>query len=893
MRRFIRNLGLSMIVCLLVSVPPPSALAAPAPAVNVLFLSSWFRDLPWQQAVERGLTREITAQQLPVNLYVEYIDGGRFPLSDTAENLYQLFKAKYGNIRLDLVISEGIPAAMMMQKSAALFPDARKLIIQNSVPRTHDDDQRLWRMTLQQNYAQAIAAMIKVCDPERIAVVADIANAYGRKRLANFKQGLATVDLGLPVTYLTGPTLADIIRQTAELPPQTAIFYLLYFHDDQDQRLTPFEAVQRIAATANAPIFSHWATLMGSGIVGGYLLSGEKEGEKIAQAIAVFIENRAGNATAVFDPEKDSLFEYQYDWRQLERWHIDKRQLPEQARILFRDPGILEAYPLETTVLISFIAILATLSAALVFETRRRKKFSEQLRVNQEHLNAIFKANPDPVVVFDAEGRVLYLNPEFKQQFGWETAQLHGWQFPFVAQNDRNNINAMIEAVVSQKGPLRVQIEGLSRLGNSMHMIASAAKVHGTGNENAGVVVNLTDISKQKELEDQLRQIQKMEAIGRLAGGVAHDFNNMLSVIVGYSQLAMSRIETTDPTYSSLQEILKAANHSAKLTQQLLGFARKQAISPVVFDLNETVESMLKMLERMIGEEIDLRWIPGPTCRPIKMDPSQLDQILTNLCVNARDAIAGVGKITIETGHATFNDAYCAHHSGFTPGDFVLLAVSDDGCGMDKKTQDKIFEPFFTTKEINKGTGLGLAMVYGIVKQNNGFINVYSEPGNGTTIKIYFAAHAGETTKINIETVPEYPLGRGETILLVDDEQALMTLGGKMLDELGYRVLTANTPGEALRIVHEDTRPIHLLVTDVVMPEMNGRDLAERLSKHHPDLKVLYMSGYSTNVIAHRGVLDEGVNFIQKPIRIELLASKVRTALDLPGGNKAPAETKK
>jgi len=371
-----------------------------------------------------------------------------------------------------------------------------------------------------------------------------------------------------------------------------------------------------------------------------------------------------------------------------------------------------------------------------------------------------------------------------------------------------------------------------------------------------------------------------MEAVGRLAGGVAHDYNNMLGVIIGYADLALDRVDPRDPLHADIEEILTAANRSTEITRQLLAFARQQTVAPKVLDLNETVEGMLKMLRRLIGEDIDLAWGPRAGLWPIKMDPSQIDQVMANLCVNARDAIAGVGRVTIETDTVTFDETYCAAHAGFVPGDFVLLAVSDDGCGMDRETMDKLFEPFFTTKGVGKGTGLGLATVYGIVKQNNGFINVYSESGKGTTFKLYLPRHAGQADEIKEESVAEIPPGRGETVLVVEDEASILQLAVKILEGLGYAVLTANTPGSAIELVKQHADEIHLLITDVVMPEMNGRELAERLLPLDPHLKVLFMSGYTADVIAHRGVLDEGVRFIQKPFSTKDLATKVREALD-------------
>ena len=385
---------------------------------------------------------------------------------------------------------------------------------------------------------------------------------------------------------------------------------------------------------------------------------------------------------------------------------------------------------------------------------------------------------------------------------------------------------------------------------------------------------------EREKLQAQLNQAQKMESVGRLAGGVAHDFNNMLGAILGYTELGMIEVSPTDPIHGTLKDIQKAALRSADLTRQLLAFARKQTVAPKVLDLNETLKGMLKMLRRLIGEDIGLAWLPGKDLGWIRMDPSQIEQLLVNLCVNARDAIHDTGKITVETGAVTFDETDCAAHVGFTPGKYVLLTVSDDGCGIDAETLSHLFEPFFTTKEVGKGTGLGLATVYGMVKQNNGFIDVYSKPGQGTTFKIYLPRHATESGRTALMDASQ-PAARGhETILLVEDEPMILDITTKMLERQGYTVQAAATPGEAIRLAREHVGEIHLLMTDVVMPEMNGRDLAKNLLSLYPNLKRLFMSGYTADVIAHHGVLDEGVQFIQKPFSVQTLAVKVRGVLD-------------
>jgi len=396
-----------------------------------------------------------------------------------------------------------------------------------------------------------------------------------------------------------------------------------------------------------------------------------------------------------------------------------------------------------------------------------------------------------------------------------------------------------------------------------------------------------TDITDQKraenereKLQNQLSQSQKMESVGQLAGGVAHDFNNMLSVILGYSEIAMKQVEPTSSLFEIFQEILTAGKRSADIVGQLLAFARKQTVIPKVLHPNEIIAGMLKMLRRLIGEDITLKWLPGTELNPIKMDPSQITQLLANLCVNARDAITGVGTINVETRGVNISKDYCQDHPGFVEGDFLLLIVSDDGCGMDKAILNKIFDPFFTTKEVGQGTGLGLATVYGIVKQNKGFVNVYSEVGHGTTFNIYLPVQQGDPRTFSTDNNAIEKKGGDETILIVEDDERLLKLGKRMLESLGYNVLQANTPAEAIYLVDSALDTIHLVLTDVIMPDMNGRDLADHLLSLDSGLKILFMSGYTADVISNRGMLNEGVCFMHKPFTIEDLALKVRESLE-------------
>ena len=520
--------------------------------------------------------------------------------------------------------------------------------------------------------------------------------------------------------------------------------------------------------------------------------------------------------------------------------------------------------------------------AGIAEDITLRKQAEESLRESESFLYTLLNAIPLPVFYKNRNERYLGVNRAFESFVGKTREQLIGKTTLDVFPQELSEIYHTKDIELFERGGnQQYETQIMNALGALRHVIISKAVFTDRQGAIAGMIGTILDITERISLESQLRQSQKMESVGRLAGGVAHDFNNKLSVIIGHTDMIIEQTSPDQPFFADLQEILKAARHSADLTRQLLAFARKQTISPRLLDLNETVEGMLRMLRRLIGEDVSLAWLPGRGGCSVRMDPSQIDQILANLCVNARDAIAGVGKITIETHLVTFDEAYCLSHPEFTPGAYVMLSVSDNGCGMDKETRSKLFEPFFTTKEPGKGTGLGLSTVYGIVRQNNGFITVYSEPGHGTAFRIYFPRCAAELEYADNPILEVPTIARGdEIILLVEDETAVLDMVRLMLEGLGYQVLTASTPAEAIRVGQLHECRIDLLITDVIMPGMNGRELTHNLLSICPDVKRLFMSGYTSDIITSHGVLDEGANFIQKPFSLKELADQVRKVLD-------------
>ena len=513
----------------------------------------------------------------------------------------------------------------------------------------------------------------------------------------------------------------------------------------------------------------------------------------------------------------------------------------------------------------------------VIFDVTGRRAMEESLL----QLAAAIEQAAEVVLVTDKRGLIQYVNPAFEETSGYSKAEVMG-KNPRLLKSGAHakSFYQQMWEVISSGRVWQGRLINLRKDGTRYTEEATISPVRNAKGEIVNYVAVKRDITNELTIENQLRQAQKMEAVGRLAGGVAHDFNNMLSVILGHMELLLSGVDKSDIHYEELKNVQEAAQRSSELTKQLLAFARRQHASPVILDLNSPIENMLKMLRRLIGESIELDWQPDKNPCPVRIDPAQIDQILANLCINARDAMEGVGRVIIKTANVLLDETFCQDRIGCRPGEYILLSVTDNGKGMESDTVEHIFEPFFTTKDISRGSGLGLATVYGIVSQNNGMINVISSPGKGTTFEIHLPRHHKPIERA-LEKPTEQPhRGSGETILLVEDSPPLLQLGKKMLIRLGYNVLTAETPGEALNLVQgPEGKDLDLLITDVVMPEMNGRELALRIEKMNPDLKCLYVSGYTADIVASQGVLIKGVHFLQKPFDMDTLSRKVREAL--------------
>ena len=505
-----------------------------------------------------------------------------------------------------------------------------------------------------------------------------------------------------------------------------------------------------------------------------------------------------------------------------------------------------------------------------------RIESERNLRETKEWLQAFMDSTSDAIIIYDENDRVVQMNKKaLSMDFRREDKNLMGLTLteilaPFAEAKDliterynqvkKSGIPSYLETEIHyNEGPRWLSLR-FFKIGRGL-----------------GVTTN--DITEQKRLEEHVRQVQKIDSIGRLAGGVAHDFNNILGIITGFAELALMKTEGDNELSSYLNEILNAAEKSSGLTRQLLGFARKQSVSPRRMNLNDTVENMLKMLKSLIGEHIELNWKPEDGLWSVKMDPAQIDQIIANLCVNARDAIKQAGRITIRTENRILDEEYCAGHPEVIPGEYVCLSVTDNGVGMTQEVRGQIFEPFYTTKEIGKGTGLGLSTVYGIIRQNNGSVIVDSKPGEGSVFCIFIPRMVGN------EADPESrdkqkTTGGSEKILIIEDEEILLKMMTLMLESSGYEVLSAGNPDEALHIARREAGTIDLILSDIIMPGMNGKELEEKIREWQPESEYLFMSGYTDDIIARQGILDEGIRFIQKPFSQADLTGMVRRILD-------------
>ena len=861
---------------------------------QILVLDTYQSGFLIMESIDRGILSVLREGGYSIrNVFMEYLDFARAPSSEHRTNMVNLLRHKLADKHIGVVITIGpLATDFMTREGKTLFPDAAIITLLSPNYQTLSS---VFNTVMNFPWHVDPAGTLRVAldlfpKTKRIFVVTG-----GDDKMLPFldqaREAFSPFKDELEIKYSNEMTYDEMLRRVATLPDDAIVIYSPYLSDSTGRAFVPTEVVVKVCQASKVPVFSTLEQYMGSGIVGGSLLRTEDVGRRVGKITLDYVNGIYKPVDPV--TSFDTPAHMQFDWHLLTSFNADISRLPKESILVNRPLTLWGQYKSAVVTAMVVILIMSTSSIVLIILNRRLKQAKDDTIESERRFRTLMENAPEAIVVYDVDlKRIVDANIKAVQLFGCTLDKLLQSDldrfYPPNLPDSRLVADSMDHAILCAMSGEEVLLERLVRSDDGRDLICELRVVQLPYNNKQILRCSFIDITSRKQIEEekykleaQLHQSQKMESVGRLAGGVAHDFNNLLGVIIGYAELALRKIKPDQPHYTAFNEISKAADRSAALTRQLLAFARKQVIAPKVIDLNETVSGMIQMLRRLIGEDIYLTWQPVPDLWPVKIDPSQIDQILANLCVNARDAIENVGNICIETCNITVDANYGLSNTAVVPGEYVRLVVSDDGSGMDKETVTYIFEPFYTTKEQGKGTGLGLAMVHGVVKQNNGFINVYSEPGKGSSFSVYLPRHSSGVGELcNKEYIPELSSRGSELVLLVEDEPANLKMAALMLECNGYTVLAAGTTGEAIRLFREHTDKINLLITDVVMPDMNGRDLANELRTISPQLKCLFMSGYTANVIAHHGVLDDDVNFVQKPFSLLDFATKVRNVLD-------------
>ena len=945
-----------------------------------------------------------------MEFYAKYLDLVRFPTPAHAADLAQLLKLEFSKQKPDLIVPTSYLALQfLMGEGKDLFPGTPVVATFNV---TRLDELKLRIATgmagrgitgvaSTDEPARTLDLALRLQpDTQRVVVIGG-SSPFDQHWIDQLKRDFSPYRQKVEVTYLTGLTMNELLRQVAQLPPHTVILSTLFLEDARGQFFLQEEVLDLISRAAHVPVYGIYSSYIGHGVVGGRMADPEDLGRRVGGVAGRVLngENAASIPIVVDNSSQDTV-----DWRQLQRWRISEKRLPPSTLELFREPSVWERYRFTIVAVISLCILETALILALLFSVGRRRQAEKALLREKTLANAVVESLPGIFILQDESGKNLRWNKnaETLARYGpgdvsvlanvadkhkeavqkiraevFERGSSHGeadlltkdggsapYYFtavrvelegkPYVAgvgidltdskraeesvRRSEAELRSFVEHAPYGIGAISVQQDkflhanpALVKLlryeseaevlaltvsldlypegdagglraqptradffsaaeftwkrkdGKPVIVRASGRRISSPGSGGDTIEIIAEDITARRMLEEQLSHAQKMEALGQLSGSIAHDFNNLLGVIIGYSELLSSNLSSEGLASARLETIKKAGQRAASLTSQLLAFSRRQVLQPKVLNLNSVVTETQKMLQRLMGEDIEQKILLDPALAKTKVDPGQIVQVIMNLTVNARDAMPKGGKLTMKTANVSFKDAVSFSGVAVPPGEYVMLSVSDTGTGMDAETRKHLFEPFFTTKDPGKGTGLGLATVYGVVKQSGGYVFADSELGKGTTFRVYLPRvdrpiRAASSQAAPVELPPEL-LPTSEVLLVVEDERAFRDLLHEGLQSKGYQVLVAANGVEALQVAEEYKGSISVLITDVIMPEMSGPELAKNLKKVRPNTEVLYMSGYTDDKLGSISESDGELTLIQKPFYIDDLVQKIQEIL--------------
>jgi signal transduction histidine kinase len=843
---------------------------------KVLLLHSYNPEYPWTAKITEGVQKVLEKSGLRISLKIEYLDTKDFVFEELRPILHQTLKTKYGGESFNAIMcADDNALLLLLELDEKPFNSVPIIVcgIDSNWQLVEDNRDRITGVFEMGDDLDGLKLALRMYPDSRHFVgiwdTSDEGLLFRESAREQVRNQLYSRDL----IELFDLTVEELLEELSKLPDDSVILSYRFKQDRLGLILNDEESYRLITENCDFPFFTGTDLGIELGATGGVVTSGFRQGE---EATLRLIRILKGERVEDVQPLEGSPNEIMFNYERLAKAGLKLSDLPDGAIVINQPPSFYQIYRVQIWTGLIFMALQMIAIVLLLLNTVRRRRAEKRLTTATQRLEYLLSSTSAVLFTLDQkEGRFDFISSNCETITGFSPEEFQAdpdlWRKRIEPEDTKKWLNSLAET--KEKESSNTEYRFLHKNGSVRWIFEGKQKLE---HEIAGYFIDRT---LSKISEEQMSQMQKMEAVGRLAAGVAHDFNNMLAVITGYSELMLEELSPGEKHFENIQEIKKSADHSADLTRQLLAFSRKQIIKPITVDLNQLISNSEKMLRRLIGESVEIIFYLEPKLKPTRLDPSQLDQILLNLMVNARDAIKGVGKITVETQNILMDEEYCGNQMESKPGEYVMLAVSDTGCGMDVKTVSQVFEPFFSTKNREKGTGLGLATTYGIVKQNGGFIHVYSEPDKGSTFKIYLAAVNDEIPRKNETAKPEDP-GGNETILVVEDEESVRKMAAITLERKGYNILQAASPAEAIVISSNYKEMIHLLLTDVVMPGMNGRELLSKLVSVRPEIKSLFMSGYTANVIAHHGVLDPGLSFIQKPFRPKDLSLKIREVLD-------------
>ncbi|MFW6146462.1 MAG: ATP-binding protein [Planctomycetota bacterium] len=859
----------------------------------VLILNAYHPDHIWTKKLVDAEVARIRHSKPTCRFLIEYLDLKRFPGSDRLAALESDLAGKLRGRRLDLVVTNDNAAYDFAGRLRdSLLADVPIVFAGYNGFETIAGDLPPDTTGIAETIAprDTLETALRFHPGTRHVLVITDGTPSGLATKMDILRDIDPLGDRMTFTFLDDKALPQILLDIQAAPPDAIILMAYYNRDPDGTFYSHLDATELVTAHAAVPVYHVYSFALGHGAVGGHLLDGAVHGYQAGE-LAVRVLN--GENASSIPPIPYSETPPQFDYAQLARWDIDPAELPAGSLVINRPFSFYRTYReliWATAVVVVVLALLVVgLSAAIL----RRRRIERALAQREEDLRITLDSIGDGVIVTDAAGRIRRINPVAARLTGWgadDAAGRHLDEVLHLIDPESRQPTPVPIAQVLQQGRtvgLHHQPVLLSRDGQELLIDDSGAPIQDAAGRTVGMVLVFRDVTAEHLMEQKLRQAQKMEAIGQLAGGIAHDFNNILQAILGYGEMAEDAAEPDGPVRESLDEVLKAAKRAQALVSQLLAFSRRQVLKMEDLDLNEVIADLMKMLRRIIGEHITLEFVPAADVGTVRADRGQIAQILTNLCVNARDAMGDGGTITIATGNATLDADFCAAHAWATPGRYVKVSVTDTGCGMDEATLAQAFEPYFTTKGMGKGTGLGLSTVYGLIKQHRGLVEVESQVGKGTTFTIYLP-------RVERPAAAEGPSATGEvrggheTILLAEDDPMVLPLACDMLERAGYTVLTAADGEEAVRVFEANADAINLAVLDMVMPRLSGQAAYERMKRRRQDLPVIFASGYSPTELPADVRTARGVALLQKPYTHTDLLQRVRQTLD---ERRAPQKT--